>query len=83
MPSMDGISVIKYIIEYYMKSSKLFKYKLLNNHKPYVIAVTAYCLKEDKDKYLEMGFNDYISKPININDLVKCINICIENLLKN
>lgn len=83
MPTMDGISVIKYIIEYYMSPSKSFKYKLLNNHKPYIIAVTAYCLKEDKDKYLEMGFNDYIPKPININDLVKCINICIENLLKN
>lgn len=82
MPSMDGASVIKYIIEYYT-TRKQFKYKLLNIRKPYIIAVTAYCLKEDKDKYIEMGFDDYIPKPININDLGKCINICIENLLQN
>lgn len=82
MPNMDGTSVIKYIIEYYT-TRKQFKYKLINNRKPYIIAVTAYCLKEDKDKYLEMGFDDYIPKPININDLNKCITICIENLLQN
>lgn len=82
MPNMDGTSVIKYIIEYYT-TRKQFKYKLTNHRKPYIIAVTAYCLKEDKDKYLEMGFDDYIPKPININDLNKCVNICIENLLQN
>ena len=85
MPIMDGVSVIKYIIDYYINYaySKSVKYKLLNNNKPYIIAVTAYCLKEDRDKYIDMGFNDYIPKPININDLIKCMNICIENLLKN
>lgn len=82
MPNMDGVSVIKYIIEYYA-TRKQFKYNLTNHRKPYIIAVTAYCLKEDKDKYLQMGFDDYIPKPININDLSKCINICIENLLQN
>lgn len=85
MPIMNGVSVIKYIIDYYINYtySKSVKYKLLNNNKPYIIAVTAYCLKEDRDKYIDMGFNDYIPKPININDLIKCMNICIENLLKN
>jgi signal transduction histidine kinase/DNA-binding response OmpR family regulator len=82
MPSMDGTAVIKYIIDYYT-TRKPVQYKLLNNRKPYIIAVTAYCLKEDKDKYIEMGFDDYIPKPININDLNKCINVCIENLLQN
>lgn len=82
MPNMDGSAVIKYIIDYYT-TRKPVQYKLLNNRKPYIIAVTAYCLKEDKDKYLEMGFDDYIPKPININDLNKCITICIENLLQN
>ena len=82
MPLMDGVSVIKYIIEYYT-IRKSFKYKLLNNRKPYIIAVTAYCLKEDIEKYINMGFDNYIPKPININDLNKCMNICIENLLQN
>jgi CheY-like chemotaxis protein len=81
MPNMNGESVIKYIIEFY--NGKQFKYTLLNYRKPYIIAVTAYCLKEDKEKYIKMGFDDYIPKPININDLSKCINICIENILQN
>jgi DNA-binding response OmpR family regulator len=28
-------------------------------------------MKEDKDKYLNMGFNDYIPKPVSIDHLRK------------
>lgn len=58
-------------------------YKLLNPIKPYIVAVTAYSLKEDKEKYLSIGFDDYIPKPININDLRNCINKFIEKMLHN
>jgi len=34
-----------------------------------VIALTAYALKGDKEKYLQMGFDGYLSKPVIIKDL--------------
>jgi len=85
MPVLNGEYVIKYIIDYYnKKGSKGSKeYRLLNPRKPYTIAVTAYCLQEDKNKYLAMGFDNYIAKPVNINELNTCMNIFIENLLQN
>ena len=37
------------------------------------IAQTAYAMAEDKDLYIDAGFNDYISKPINKNELLTMI----------
>jgi CheY-like chemotaxis protein/nitrogen-specific signal transduction histidine kinase len=42
-----------------------------------VIALTAFAMKGDKEKYLDQGFDDYISKPINIAGLIQKI----ENIL--
>ncbi len=33
-----------------------------------MVCITAYAVKGDRDKLLEHGFNDYLSKPINMND---------------
>ncbi len=52
MPKMDGIETIKRIRENE-------KYKDL-----YVFAVTANAMRGDAQKYLDVGCNDYISKPI-------------------
>jgi signal transduction histidine kinase/DNA-binding response OmpR family regulator len=75
MPVMDGDVVLKHLREYF------------NVHKdkrmPYTVAVTAYCLREDKDKYLSLGFDDYIPKPVSIAELTKCFNSFIESLLQN
>lgn len=49
--------------------------------KPYIIAVTAYCLRGDKQKYLDMGFDDYIPKPISFTNLSFCMNTFTEKLL--
>lgn len=81
MPILNGETVFKYIDNYY----KTFEgnYKLLSNTKPYVVAVTAYSLKEDREKYLTMGFNDYIPKPINYRQLNDCMNNFLHIILKS
>lgn len=74
MPIMDGEVVLKKIMEHCSEKQV---------HKnPYVIAVTAYCLKEDKDRYLAMGFNDYIPKPVALNDLRRCMDTFTHSLLR-
>jgi PAS domain S-box-containing protein len=74
MPIMTGDMVLKELLE---------QYKIQEKTKPYIIAITAYCLREDKEKYLAMGFDDYIPKPVSISDLKKSLNTYIESLLKN
>jgi signal transduction histidine kinase/CheY-like chemotaxis protein/PAS domain-containing protein len=51
MPIMNGFEVIRKIRE--------------SNPSIPIIAQTAYAMVEEKDKYLAVGCNDYISKPIN------------------
>lgn len=38
-----------------------------------VIAVTAFAMKGDKEKFIEVGFTDYISKPFSKDELVTLI----------
>ena len=56
MPDMSGIEVSRAIRQ--LKNS--------NKKNPIIIAVTAYALKGDKEKFLFQGMDDYISKPIDI-----------------
>lgn len=76
MPIMDGDIALQKILKY----TKDYPNKL----KPFIIAISAYSQREDKDKYLQIGFNDFISKPISISDLnyiftnyIKKINIVL------
>ncbi len=61
MPIMDGYALIKKI------KAKL---KLQTP----IIAVTAFAIQGDKEKLLLSGFNDYISKPIDMNELENILN---------
>lgn len=61
MPEMDGYQATKII-----KSKDHFK------HIP-VIAVTAQAMAEDKQKCIDAGATDYISKPINVDLLMQSI----------
>ncbi|MFC2155703.1 response regulator [Acidobacteriota bacterium] len=62
MPKMDGMEAAKRIIEKY-------------NHgkRPKIIAVTACVAQGDREKFLSIGMDDYISKPINIDRFKNCI----------
>ena len=57
MPEIDGYEATKIIRD--EKSS-------VKNHKVPIIAMTANAIDGDREKCLEVGMNDYISKPINI-----------------
>ena len=63
MPVMDGLEATRRIRE---------EEKLLNRHTP-IVALTAHAMKGDRERCLEAGMDDYISKPINYNELVKAI----------
>ncbi len=60
MPIVDGFTAFKEI-------------KSFNPSVP-IIAVTAYAFPEDKRKILEMGFDDYVSKPFDFSEIVNKIN---------
>ena len=38
-----------------------------------VIALTSYAMKGDREKFLSLGFMDYIAKPISINEFSKLV----------
>ena len=58
MPEMDGIETTKKIIEKYDQDSR-----------PRIIAMTANAMQGDKEICLEAGMDDYISKPIRIEEV--------------
>ena len=53
MPEVDG----------FMATKEIRKLETMNNSLP-IIAITAHALLGDKEKCLEAGMNDYVSKPI-------------------
>jgi DNA-binding response OmpR family regulator len=63
MPEMDGIEAVKRI----RKSEKGTERRIP------IIALTAYALQGDREKYLSVGMDDYISKPVQINSLLETI----------
>ena len=60
MPKMDGVKTLK-------------KIRALDDRHLPIVAMTAYSMEGDKEKYLDAGFDDYISKPIDVSLLVKKI----------
>lgn len=44
-----------------------------------IIAVTGFAHPTDREKYLAMGFDDYISKPVDTTTFAKIVNQIIEN----
>lgn len=43
------------------------------------IALTAYAMPGDKDRFIQAGFNGYLSKPFTRNDLYDAINAAVQN----
>jgi len=71
MPGMDGFEATRRIRE---------KEILSNTHTP-IIAITGYAITGDKEKFLDSGMDDYISKPIDESRLTYLIQKFAENSL--
>jgi CheY-like chemotaxis protein len=48
-----------------------------------IIAVTGFAHPSDREKYLIMGFDDYISKPVDTTTFAKIVSGIIENKIAN
>jgi CheY-like chemotaxis protein len=59
MPEMDGLEATRRI-------------RFINQRIP-VIAVTAHALQGDRERFLESGMDDYVSKPVKIEKLIDAI----------
>lgn len=60
MPEMDGLEATRMI-------------RLCLNVQPVIIAMTANAMDGDKEKCIDAGMDDYLSKPVNINELVQLL----------
>ncbi len=61
MPEMDGLEAARAIRQMPLE------------RQPKIIAVTAYALKGDREKCLDAGMDDYISKPVEMKELAEVL----------
>jgi CheY-like chemotaxis protein len=61
MPDMDGLEATEQVIKKYGKK------------RPFIIAMTANAMQGDKERCLEAGMDDYISKPIRLEEITRVI----------
>jgi len=66
MPDMDGVTATKKIRE------------IRNGNVGPIVAMTAYSMKEDKERFIKSGLDDYISKPIKANELLNKLRILLK-----
>ena len=65
MPNMDGLATTRRICQ-----------EPLDNPRPRIIAVTANAMQGDREECLKAGMDDYISKPIRLEELIQALSKC-------
>ncbi len=65
MPEMDGLTATKLICEEWNSESR-----------PRIIAMTANAMTGDREKCLAVGMDDYVSKPIRVDELREALSRC-------
>ena len=58
MPVMDGV-----------EAARRIRAEWPPERRPWIIAVTAHAMRGDREKYLDAGMDDYISKPLRLQEL--------------
>jgi signal transduction histidine kinase/HAMP domain-containing protein/ActR/RegA family two-component response regulator len=62
MPEMDGLEATRALVD-----------RVPANDRPWIVAMTANAMDGDRERCLEAGMNDYISKPIRVEELVAAV----------
>jgi CheY-like chemotaxis protein len=65
MPEMDGVETTHHIVEQWPEERR-----------PRIVAMTAHAMQGDRERYLEVGMDGYISKPVRVEDLVEALEGC-------
>jgi len=73
MPEMDGYEATRAIRD---------ENSTVRNHKIPIIAMTANAMQGDREKCIEAGMDDYVTKPINVKELAKVIERYLFNKTK-
>lgn len=71
MPEMDGLEATRIIRERWLPAER-----------PCIVALTAYTLEYGREMCLSAGMDDYISKPLIIEDLRDAIDDCLAHRTK-
>jgi CheY-like chemotaxis protein len=66
MPHMDGITAIRKIIQQKISDCP-------------IIAISAYAEESERENFLQLGFQDFISKPIRPREFLEVVNRTIQN----
>jgi CheY-like chemotaxis protein len=62
MPEMDGLEATRRIVE-----------RWTDGERPWIVAMTAEAMQGDRERCLAAGMNDYVTKPIRVDELVAAI----------
>jgi CheY-like chemotaxis protein/HPt (histidine-containing phosphotransfer) domain-containing protein len=68
MPVMDGLAATRQIRDP--------QTRVLNHQVP-IIAMTAHAVRGDREKCLQAGMNDYVTKPVEVSSLVAALERCL------
>jgi len=68
MPEMDGVEATRRLREQWPKERQ-----------QRIIAMTAHAMRGDRERYLAVGMDDYISKPVRVEELVEVLRKCSSN----
>ena len=73
MPEMDGLTATQAINqEWSIETNSYTSFQ----HRPWIIALTAYATEEDRKRCREAGMNGYLTKPIRIAELERALQQC-------
>ena len=69
MPEMNGLEATQHI-------------RRMTIEQPYIIAMTANAMSKDREECLQIGMNDYIAKPMRLNEIINTLKTAASCVLK-